>query len=97
MNDQGEDTAPYVIAAGNQAFWGWVIFDAKADVDYWLFQDSSQVGFGGFEFNAGDPSGIETVQAVKVQDNRMFNLQGQVVGNDYKGIVIMNGKKIIKK
>ena len=97
LNDQGEDTAPYVIAAGNQAFWGWVIFDAKADVDYWLFQDSSQVGFGGFEFNAGGTDGIENVQAVKVQDNRMFNLQGQVVGNDYKGIVIMNGKKIIKK
>lgn len=97
LNDQGEDTAPYVIAAGNQAFWGWITFDAKAGVDYWLFQDSSQVGFGGFEFNAGGTNGIENVQAVKVQDNRMFNLQGQVVGNDYKGIVIMNGKKFIKK
>jgi len=93
----GVDTAPYVIAAGNQAFWGWITFDAKAGVDYWLFQDSSQVGFGGFEFNAGGIDAIETVKAEKVQDNKMYNLQGQVVGNDYKGIVIMNGKKFIKK
>lgn len=93
----GVDTAPYVIAAGNQAFWGWITFDAKKGVDYWLFQDSSQVGFGGFEFTPGATSGIETVNAVKVQDNKMYNLQGQVVGNDYKGIVIMNGKKFIKK
>ena len=27
-------------------------------------------------------------------DNRMYNLQGQLVGDDYKGIVIVNGKKV---
>lgn len=32
-----------------------------------------------------------------IQDNRMFNLAGQQVGQDYKGIVIQNGKKYLKK
>ena len=97
VGEDGVDTAPYVIDQGNQAFWGWIIFDAKAGVDYWLFQDSSQVGFGGFEFTTGGTDGIENVQVVKVQNNKIYNLQGQVVGDDYKGIVIKNGKKFLKK
>ena len=44
---------PYIIAGGNQAFWGWITFKVEAGKSYWLFQDSSQVGFGGFEFNTG--------------------------------------------
>ncbi len=44
------------------------------------------------------PAGIENVatEAVK-KDNRIFNLAGQQVGKDYKGIVIKNGKKMIQK
>ena len=30
-------------------------------------------------------------------NGKMYNLQGQVVGESYKGIVIINGKKIQKK
>lgn len=97
VGEDGVDTAPYVIDEGGQAFWGWILFDAKAGVDYWLFQDSSQVGFGGFEFTTGGTDGIENVQVVKVQNNKIYNLQGQVVGDDYKGIVIKNGKKFLKK
>jgi len=33
----------------------------------------------------------------KVENYDLFNVAGQRVGNDYKGIVIKNGKKIIKK
>ena len=48
---------PYIIAGGNQAFWGWITFEVKAGKSYWMFQDSSQVGFGGFEFSTGDEPG----------------------------------------
>lgn len=49
-----------------------------------------------YEINV--PAGIENVatEAVK-KDNRIFNLAGQQVGKDYKGIVIKNGKKMIQK
>lgn len=33
---------------------------------------------------------------VNVENNIIYNLSGQVVGADYKGIVIANGKKILK-
>ena len=46
---------------------------------------------------AGDPSGISTVKAQKLQSNAIYNLAGQKVGNDYKGIVIVNGKKMVQK
>jgi len=41
---------------------------------------------------------INEVNAVKtVSDGKAYNLSGQRVGNDYKGIVIVNGKKMIRK
>ena len=42
-------------------------------------------------------TGISTVKAQKAQNNVIYNLAGQKVGNDYKGIVIMNGKKFMQK
>ena len=90
-------TDPYVMGAGNQPFWGYVIVGLEAGKDYYIFSQNAQVGFQGFEFTTGGTDGIENVQVVKVQNNKIYNLQGQVVGDDYKGIVIKNGKKFLKK
>lgn len=43
----------YVIGNGGQNFWGWLTFDIEAGEEYWVFQHSSQIGFGGFEFHEG--------------------------------------------
>ncbi len=43
----------YVIGNGGQNFWGWLTFDVEAGEEYWVFQHSSQIGFGGFEFHEG--------------------------------------------
>ena len=40
--------------------------------------------------------GINNIESTKA-DNRLFNLAGQSVSEDYKGIVIKNGKKFLKK
>lgn len=45
----------------------------------------------------GGSTGISTVKAQKTQNNVIYNLAGQKVGNDYKGMVIMNGKKFMQK
>lgn len=43
-------------------------------------------------------AGIETVRAIELNANvPIYNLAGQRVGKDYKGVVIQNGKKFIKK
>lgn len=45
-----------------------------------------------------DPTGIDTLETTeKAAKQPMYNLAGQQVGDNYKGIVIVNGKKVIKK
>ena len=43
-----------------------------------------------------DPSGISSVKAENANAT-MYNLAGQKVGADYKGIVVKNGKKFMNK
>ena len=44
-----------------------------------------------------DPAGISSVAAAKAENARMFNLAGQEVGKNFKGIVVVNGKKFMNK
>lgn len=49
-------------------------------------------------FDDDELTAIQTVKAAEaVQDDVMYNLQGQRVGADHKGLVIKNGKKYIIK
>ena len=64
--ETNEESYKYVIGRGNQNFWGWLTFDVEAGEEYWVFQHSSQIGFGGFEFHEGKTAeelinGIEAV------------------------------------
>ena len=96
----------WVIGAGNQNFWGNVIIDAKAGKTYWLFQGNSQIGFQGYTFAPGKTkeelvTGIESVKVVAAADNNVdapiYNLAGQKVSKNYKGVVVQNGKKFVQK
>jgi hypothetical protein len=52
----------------------------------------------GFDYGKAYADGIETVKiADKVNNGAIYNLAGQKVGNSFKGIVIMNGKKFVVK
>lgn len=43
-------------------------------------------------------AGIKNVQTIEVNEKApIYNLAGQRVGKDYKGVVVQNGKKFIKK
>ena len=45
-----------------------------------------------------DPTGISAVKAAAaVQNGTIYNLAGQVVNRGYKGLVIINGKKVVMK
>ena len=44
-----------------------------------------------------DATGIETIDHSSLNIDHYYNLAGQRVGKGYKGVVIENGKKIIKK
>lgn len=44
-----------------------------------------------------EPNGIKTVNTTSVRTNAMYNLAGQRVSKDFKGIAIKNGQKFIVK
>ena len=46
--------------------------------------------------NGGTGTGIENVTTVRPANNKTYNLQGIEVGDGYKGVVIKNGKKIVR-
>ena len=48
-----------------------------------------------YEFTGN--TGVELQNAETIQNGKMYNLAGQRVSENYRGIVIMNGKKVIKK
>lgn len=61
--------------------------------------DAQARGFA-FSFGDDDPTGISEDlirEAVKELQGQRYNVQGQPVGADYKGIVIQNGKKYLQK
>lgn len=97
----------YYIATGNKikrlATTGGTL---KALHGYFLLGASDDEKFGD-EFGAntlsfsidGTTTGIVTVEGgeQKFVSGEMFNLAGQRVNDSYKGVVIVNGKKVIKK
>ena len=48
-------------------------------------------------FAGNDATAINGVESVKAENGSMFNLAGQRVGKDFKGIVLVNGKKFMNK
>ena len=43
----------YFVGRNNQPFFGWLTFDVEAGDEYLVFQGSTQIGFGGYEFYEG--------------------------------------------
>lgn len=75
---------------------GYMTFPVEAGKKYMIFNPKSQVGLYGFEFTAGG-SGISDITATDNADAPVYNLAGQRVSKDTKGILIKNGKKFINK
>ncbi len=45
----------------------------------------------------GGDTAVKTIKTVKAQNGAIYNLAGQKVSADYKGVVIINGKKVLNK
>lgn len=59
---------------------------------------ASNVAFYSLGTNFGETTGISSVEnKVEKADAPVYNLAGQLVGKDYKGLVIKNGKKFVIK
>ena len=53
---------------------------------------------GVYFYKADESAGVNEVKAATKADNgAIYNLAGQQVSKDYKGVVVKNGKKFIQK
>jgi len=81
----------------------WFVFDAEVGETYYIFGNNWDIGFQGMKFYKGKtikdyaPTNISTIKAEQSADFPVYNLAGQRVDDSYKGIIIQNGKKSIKK
>ena len=91
QNDKGEN----IVSAKSN---GTVTFSVAEGGTYYVLAAGTKLGFFGFKYVTGTSTGISDIQAPKSsKDGATFNLLGQKVANDAKGIVIKNGKKFINK
>lgn len=59
--------------------------------------DDATAAAKGFSFNFSEATGLRGVTTVEPQSNAVFNLQGQRVNANAKGLLIKNGKKYLAK
>ena len=81
----------------NRPVLGFIDWDVEAGKTYWLFNPKSQIGIYGFYFLAGGADGIANVKAELDADAPVYNLAGQKVSKDYKGVKVQNGRKFVSK
>lgn len=92
LSTNGEGEVNFYRAAGK-----------KVGTDKAYLKDISATATSKFFLPTGDEEGEETDGIKSVQGSRFtvngeaYNLAGQRVGKDYKGIVIVNGKKMLNK
>ena len=79
----------------DEKYYGTYTFNVKANKTYKVYCAGSKLGFYGFEFKTGT-AGIQGVKAEKA-NAAAFNLAGQQVSENYKGVVIKDGKKVVIK
>ncbi len=80
----------------NRPVLGYISFPVEAGKTYYLFNPKSQIGLYGYEFTAGGAS-ISDITATDDANAPVYNLAGQRVSKDTKGLLIKNGKKFINK
>lgn len=76
---------------------GTITFNVAAGGTYYVLAAGTKLGFFGFKFTSGT-SGISNINASEAaNEGATFNLLGQKVASNAKGLVIKNGKKFINK
>ena len=83
------------VAPANKTI-GYATIETEAGKEYYFFANDTQLGFYGFEFTPS-ASGISEITTANDANAPVYNLAGQRVSNDTKGLLIKNGKKFINK
>lgn len=83
----------------NRTLHGYISWDVEANGKYIMMSPLSQMGVYGFQFTPNISDGINNIKAAEQNnaDAPIYNLAGQKVEKNQKGILIQNGKKFVNK
>ena len=95
VSEDGTDLADYAGIKVDDKYYGTYSFTVKAGSTYKVWCDGSKLGFYGFELS--DASSVKSIKNVTENNGEVYNLAGQKVDANVKGLVIKNGKKMIQK
>ena len=95
----GGDAPVFAPAAAGTIAAGKAYYSTRADKDTYASSGASASAKGISLPLDVTPTGINSVVAegTNVKNQNAYNIAGQRIGKDYKGLVIINGKKYIRK
>ena len=97
--DEELNNAPenaYALATGDNGIGFYHSTSVDAHNAYYLYNMPANISM--FKLDYTDtPTGVNDLKRDNQGDGRMYDILGRPVNDDYKGIVIMNGKKFVKK
>ena len=96
ISEDGTDMAGFEGITVAEKYYGTYSFNVKAGSTYKVWCDGSKLGFYGFELS-DQATSVKGIKNVAENNGVAYNLAGQKVGKDYKGVVIVNGRKMIQK
>ena len=86
-----KDCKYYAHATGSKISWSGIYFSETEAKSVTVANEESSKTL------VGDDTGIAALKAVKAENAAIYNLAGQRVDANYKGVVIANGQKKIQK
>ena len=86
-----KDCKYYAHATGSKISWSGIYFSETEAKSVTVANEESSKTL------VGDETGIAALKAVKAENAAIYNLAGQRVDANYKGVVIVNGQKKIQK
>lgn len=88
-----KDCKYYAHATGSKISWSGIYFAETEATNVKVAKEDNTE----FVLIGSSSTGISTVKAINSNESAIFNVAGQQVSKDYKGLVIKNGKKMIQK
>ena len=86
-----KDCKYYAHATGSKISWSGIYFSETEAKSVTVANEESSKTL------VGDETGIAALKAVKAENAAIYNLAGQRVDANYKGVLIINGQKMIQK
>lgn len=79
--------------------WDGLVFSLEANKTYKFFVGGTKWRLAAIRYIPGGSAGIHSVDngQVAIDSSKVYNLAGQKVSDHYKGLVIVNGRKVVVK